>query len=270
MRHNKKRNTAFIYEILVKELTRVIIDKADSRKLTIVNILKEHFGTKGELAKELSLYRVLLETQDVEPNIAERLIQETKHAHNRLNTEAIFDAQSKIIAAINKQLGKQVWSNFVPNFKSMASVNSVFNHKVPLKNKVLCEQSVVDKMVSTQEQNKNNNLKNLDSITYRTFVDKFNNKYEPLLKEQKELLNCFITSFVDDGFELKTYLNEELYRLKTELESKRTTIKEDLISEKLSGVLGYLEEFRKREFTDEDLNKLLKTQEAAWELSAND
>ena len=33
---------------------------------------------------------------------------------------------------------------------------------------------------------------------------------------------------------------------------------------------GYLEGFRKREFTDTDLNKVLKTQELAQELIAND
>jgi len=35
-------------------------------------------------------------------------------------------------------------------------------------------------------------------------------------------------------------------------------------------VSEYLEEFRKREFTDNDLNKVLKTQELVQELTQND
>jgi hypothetical protein len=38
----------------------------------------------------------------------------------------------------------------------------------------------------------------------------------------------------------------------------------------LEGVSNYLEEFRKREFTDTDLNKVLETQELVKELAAND
>ena len=45
---------------------------------------------------------------------------------------------------------------------------------------------------------------------------------------------------------------------------------ESLIGVKLAEVREYLEGFRKREFTDTDLNKVLKTQELIRELSAND
>jgi len=34
--------------------------------------------------------------------------------------------------------------------------------------------------------------------------------------------------------------------------------------------VNYLEGFRKREFTEKDLNKILKTQELVCELTAND
>jgi len=45
---------------------------------------------------------------------------------------------------------------------------------------------------------------------------------------------------------------------------------EPLISQKVQGVVEYLEGFRKREFTDEDVSKVLKTQELVQELSAHD
>ena len=43
MKHNKKRNTAFVYEILVREITQAIIDKSADRKAKIVSLVKEHF-----------------------------------------------------------------------------------------------------------------------------------------------------------------------------------------------------------------------------------
>jgi hypothetical protein len=47
------------------------------------------------------------------------------------------------------------------------------------------------------------------------FVKRFNETYQhSLLKEQKELLGNFITSFSDNGVGLKVFLNDEIGRLK--------------------------------------------------------
>jgi len=175
-----------------------------------------------------------------------------------------------MIAAINKQLGQDVWSNFVPNFKSLASVNAIFNTKTPVKSKVLFEQAIVDSMSAEQTLTESNKMESLDNLTYNSFIKKFNDKYTNLLKEQKDLLNQYITSFADDGFELRIYLNEELERLKSLISDASQNTVEPLISQKLNEVSEYLEEFRKREFADNDLNKILKTQELVEELTQND
>ena len=212
MKHNKKRNTAFIYETLSRELTKAIVDKNSKRKSVVVSLVKEHFSTGSPLTKELNLYKILLESEDVKPNIAERLLQETKLAHTQIDNNAVFSAQSRIIAAINKNLGQATWSNFVPNFKSLASVSAIFNTKMSIKKKVLFEQAIIEKMTSPKDPA--DELRTIDNLTYHSFIKKFNNKYTDLLKEQKDLLNRYITSFADEGFELRVYLNEELTRLK--------------------------------------------------------
>jgi len=48
MKHNKKRNTAFLYETLVQELTKAIVSKDEEKHQSILLILKEHFS-KGKL-----------------------------------------------------------------------------------------------------------------------------------------------------------------------------------------------------------------------------
>ncbi len=270
MKHNKKRNTAFIYETLSRELTKAIVDKDSGRKATVLTIIKEGFGGNTILAEELTLYKHLLETRNIHENLAERIMQETKFAYSKLDSTEVFDAQSRMIAAINKQLGQDVWSNFVPNFKSLASVNAIFNTKTPVKSKVLFEQAIVDSMSAEQPLTESNKMESLDNLTYNSFIKKFNEKYTTLLKEQKDLLNQYITSFADDGFELRIYLNEELERLKSLISAASQNTIEPLISQKLNEVSEYLEEFRKREFTDNDLNKVLKTQELVQELTQND
>ena len=55
MKHNKKRNTAFIYETLTRELTKAIVDKDSDRKETVLAIIKEGFGGDSTLARTFSL-----------------------------------------------------------------------------------------------------------------------------------------------------------------------------------------------------------------------
>ena len=269
MKHNKKRNTAFIYEALVKELTKATIEKNQSRSTAIVDILKEHFSKGTVLYSEMQLYSALLETKNVKRNVAERMLQEIKSSRSGLNEENIFDAQSRVIAAINKSLGQHVWSNFVPNFKTLASISSIFNKKSPVKQKVLFEEAIVERM-SRKVITELDNLKSIDNLAYRSFITKFNNKYGDLLHEQKDLLNRYITSFADNGFELRLYLNEELSRLMDLLKEAAAKELEPLISQKVENVVEYLEGFRKREFTETDINKVLKTQELVQEITAHD
>jgi|TARA_Y100000310_G_C20647876_1_gene797667 hypothetical protein len=270
MKHNKKRNTAFIYETLTRELTKAIVEKNAARKNKTISILKEFFVKGAPLAEELQLYGVLLSTANIQQRLAERLLHETKRAHELLEEETIFDAQSRIITAINKGLGKGMWGRFVPNFKSLASVNAIFNPKTSVKKRVLFEQAIVDKMSEKLDFRPSASMASLDTLTYNSFIKKYNEKYGSLLQEQKELLNRFITSFADDGFELRLYLNEELSRLKGSLSEAIDADLEPLISQKTSQVIDYLEEFRKRDFTEADLNKMLKTQELARELRPHD
>jgi hypothetical protein len=45
MKHNKKRNTAFLYQALVKEMTKAALQSDNDSKNKISSILKEHFNT---------------------------------------------------------------------------------------------------------------------------------------------------------------------------------------------------------------------------------
>ncbi len=56
LKHNKKRNTAFLFESLTKELTKAIVNKDEKTKNIILSIMKEHFKKGSTLAKELDVY----------------------------------------------------------------------------------------------------------------------------------------------------------------------------------------------------------------------
>ena len=52
-KHNKKRNTAFIYEALVREIVKQSVAKNNEKRNIAIQIMKEVFAPKTELRREL-------------------------------------------------------------------------------------------------------------------------------------------------------------------------------------------------------------------------
>ena len=113
----------------------------------------------------------------------------------------------------------------------------------------------------------------IDGVVYRTFATKFNEKYDnELLKEQKELLTYYVSSFADNALELKTFLNEEIPRLKELLEKAKNTDNIKTDDEMFSKTLRVIE--RLNSFAEEDVNEgvlltIMKTQELVKEIYPN-
>tara|TARA_R100000808_G_C2151737_1_gene160885 strand:+ start:3011 stop:3829 length:819 start_codon:yes stop_codon:yes gene_type:complete len=268
LKHNKKRNTAFLYETLIKELTKSIINKNSDKKHTILEILKTHFSKDTLLYKELELYRSLYDSSGINPYLAERIIFETKREYEKIDKKSLFLEQSNLINRINKELPKSVYLNFVRNYKDLASIQQIFNAAMPVKTRVLLETNLINTISSRREEEKE--MMPIDNITYSTFISKFNEKYGHILfEEQKELLSRYIASFSDNGLSLKMFLNEEIGRLKEEVKDSLTdkeVKKEETIVEKLKEVLGILQSYAKKELVVEEFQKILKIQNLIREI----
>jgi hypothetical protein len=269
LKHNKKRNTAFVYEALIRELTKSIIRQNKNKQNKIVAIIKEHFGKDSILSEELGLYQTIYETREIEKRLAEKLVVEAKSTYSQLDKKKLFRKQSHLINSINKTLSNKLFTTFVPNYKSIATVYSLFNDKSSVKERVLLEERMIEQMSASLGES--HDIKEpIDNIVYRSFVDKFNEKYsDDLLLEQKTLLLRYISSFSDNGLEMKIFLNEEITRLKTRLKEHKAQefIREDEdLSSKADGVLKILEEFAIRPMTEDDLEIILKTQKLVSEI----
>ena len=103
MKHNKKRNTAFLYECLVKELTKAVVRKDNDLKLKITDVIKENFKKGTILKKDLEIYNSLLEgTGQSEYANALRVIYEIKRDYDNIDRKAVFNAQTKLIKQMNE------------------------------------------------------------------------------------------------------------------------------------------------------------------------
>ncbi len=260
-RHNKKRNTAFLFEILVRELTKSFVSKDSGRSSRIKKMFKESFGDRSILKKELDCYKALREKSGLDKYTAEKLVFETKRVYNSLDQDEVFLEQSKLIKRINTNLGSEVYKNFVPNYKTYATISQIFGDKTPVKNRVLLESEIIDNLVT--EGKKQEDMKTVDSLVVRTFTDNFNKKYAGLLESQRELLENYIVSFLDNGVDFKIFLVEQLNVIKSKIKDslKLEEVKNDKdMIESTKKTLSIVENFDVSSFGKKDLIKVLKLQ----------
>ena len=270
IKHNKKRNTIFLYETLVRELTKATVEKDQERRETILDIVKGHFGACTLMGKEVRIYKNILETKNTKQSIAEKILAESKIEYSVINKKKLFAEQSQMISRINKELSKDVFTTFVPNYKNLATLQQVFNNlDLSAKERVLLEEEVLQLMTEATGKTKVEELKHIDSLVFKSFVERFNNEYSTLLEEQKVLLSRFISSGIGGDLEFQMYLNDELGRLKEEVSTAKTkkefTEDNDML-DKANQVLDILEGFSQKPLEDGDLKKILKIQELAKEI----
>ena len=267
-RHNKKRNTSFVYEVLVREATVAMLKKETKRCNTAARLIKKHFREGSLLRRDLECHRSLYENQNLDEKVSEKILREAKIASRLIDPEGLFKEQSALIHDVNKELEPSVFGNYVPNYKSLASIAQIFSDKTSPKNQVILEGEIIKNMTNSLE--KTITIDDIDSVVIKSFTKKFNNKYETeLLDEQKELLTYYISSFADNALELKTFLNEEIARLRSQLQAAKS-IREiqsdpDMI-EKTEQVIAHLNEFSKRSVDDELLLTVMKTQSLVKEI----
>ena len=268
-KHNKKRNTAFLYESLVKEVTKSVVDGNNQQKQKTIKILKRHFSKDSILKRELELYRSLYESTDLDRAFCEKVIKEAKLQRRLIGGENIFQNQTELINDINKELSPRVYNNFIPNYKTLASISQIFSDKLSPKSAVILENEIVDYM-SQGHSRQDKELKTIDNIVLNSFIVKFNEKYsDTLISEQKQLLNHYITSFADNGIQLKMFLNEEIGRLKDKLaESLKLddVSRDDEMVAKINKIMSEVDSYANKKIDESMVRQLLKIQNLVQEI----
>jgi len=213
----------------------------------------------------------LYENQSLDEKTSQKILNEVRMQKHMLDPTGLFKQQTELIHDINKELTPEVFNNFVPNYKALATIDQMFSTKTSPKNRVILEVEIVKGMTTTPQSAEQPAV---DNVTFRTFVGKFNDKYQNgLLQEQKDLLTRYITSFSDNSLELKMYLNTEISRLKTKLAE---AVNVDEISndndmlEKTNKIVKKLESFSKSDINENVLMTVLKTQSLVEEIYNGD
>ncbi len=269
-RHNKKRNTAFLFEMLVREMAVHAMNKDEDKRQRAFEFIKDKFNKETNLYRELELYKTLLETNGLENEEAQRLLSEVSFRHHRLiDPNGLFHEQSTLLKDMNEEFGESVFRHFVKNYKNLANISQMFSIHTSPQDRMLLEKKILADL--THQIPEENNLEHIDEIVYNQFTKKFNGHYgSELLQEQKDLLGRYVMSFVDNSMDLKVFLEEEIGRLKLAVKDslQLDEIKKDEeMLENANKVLSLLEGFSQQNIDEEMLKNVLKIQNLVHEVS---
>ncbi len=114
MKHNKKRNTAFLYECLIKEMTKAVVRGEKQKKQEIVETLKRYFSKGSPLHNDLQLYKQLMETKGLKESLGIRFMEEDKKDGQELARKEIFNLQTSSLKELNESF-EGAFGHFVHN-----------------------------------------------------------------------------------------------------------------------------------------------------------
>jgi hypothetical protein len=256
---------------LVKELTKDIIFE-NNNKSKIVRAVQSWFTPTAELGKQLNIYRSVYDNRSLDETTAQKIVAEAAAQYDKLDKKRVFNEQTRLIRFVNKNVSKDVFSNFIANYKNLANIDQFFASDLPPDKKVVLEQKIIDYMTSDNESTPEVEKKYLnDKLVFDKIVENFNNKYgETLNENQKLLVYNYVSSVEDNNLELKLYLNEELGRVKNALREHGSKEALDEASrEKISKVLNIVEGYKDKQVTEDLVSSILKIQQLVGELQEN-
>ena len=251
IKHNKLRNTGLLYEFLLRQITSDVL--SDNVASSTVNIIKKRFSETTELGKELQLYNLLMNKNFKSDRKANYFITEVLNIRQSINNSKLKREKYNLIKEIRDSFDvPKLFSSKISNYKIYASIYKLFEYNLSPDEKTESYFNIMEHVTTDRK-----NIKLSDSIssklpededlrilTYKTLLEKFNQKYTKLNLSQKSLLKEYINN-VSNTNSLKDYILKELEEIKRELKKYQKNVQDDVVKIKLKEATNSVEEFCK-------------------------
>lgn len=281
IKHSKFKNTGFIFELLVRQITSEIMS---SNKSVAETILKEHFNSKKELSRELKLYQYLINEKYNSETKAEKFIDTIIEARKRLDEKKLTKEKYNLIKEIKETYNiDEFIKSPISNYKTLASIYKVFevatlDEQFDPTDIVSSRFTIAENIISSSIQNKDAKIKNavleeyrkqdedLRAISYKILVESFNSKYKNLTTEQKTLLKEYINNINNTG-KLNDYVGNEVTKLVANLKEVGSKLTDKVTRIKLAETIANVKKIKSvKKIKEEHLSAMMMTYELLGEL----
>jgi len=282
---NKKwRNTALLFELLVRQITADTLSGADTA--AGVSIMKKYFNKNTEMGKELQLYKALIEKTNLSEIKALNYIDLVLEQRYKLDEKKLAEEKYELINEIKQNYNLQDFLSYkINNYVLCASIYKTFMTEVyknankdimNISDIATARFTLIEHLCSAskREQNKQNSTlqeflnqpEDVRLIAYGKLIDKFNNKYTELNTNQKALLREYINSMSNKSL-LVEYVKKVVPELKNDLLSKLVNVENRATQIKINEIASQIEKIgQKTKIKDNDITALILAFEIAKEM----
>ena len=281
IKHSKFKNTGFIFELLVRQITAEVMS---SSKSVAEKILKEHFNSKKELSKELKLYQYLINEKYNSESKAEQFINTILEARKKIDEKKLTKEKYNLIKEIKETYNLDEFiKSPISNYKTLASIYKIFetvsvDEQFDPTDIVSSRFTIAENIINSSIQNKEVKLKDavmeeyrkqdddLRAVSYKLLVESFNNKYKNLTSEQKGLLREYINNINNTG-KLNEYVGNEVTNLVNSLKEVGSKISDKVTKIKLAETIANIRKIKSvKKIKEQHLSAMMMTYELLSEL----
>lgn len=281
IKHSKFKNTGFIFELLVRQITSEIMS---NNKSVAEKILKEHFNSKKELSKELKLYQYLVNEKYNSESKAEQFINTILEARKRLDETKLTREKYNLIKEIKETYNLDEFTkSSISNYKTLASIYKIFEtvtseEQFDPTDIVSSRFTIAENIINSSIENKDVKIKDavleeyrkqdedLRAVSYKLLVESFNNKYKNLNNEQKSLLREYINNINNTG-KLNEYVGNEVTNLVAALKEVGSKISDKVTKIKLAETISNIKKIKSvKKIREQHLSAMMMTYELLNEL----
>jgi len=281
IKHSKFKNTGFIFELLVRQITSEIMS---ANKSVAEKILKEHFNSKKELSKELKLYQYLINEKYNSESKAEQFINTILEARKKIDEKKLTKEKYNLIKEIKETYNLDEFiKSPISNYKTLASIYKIFetvtsDEQFDPTDIVSSRFTIAENIINSSIQNKDAKVKDavleeyrkqdddLRAVSYKLLVESFNSKYKNLTEDQKGLLREYINNINNTG-KLNQYVNEEVTKLVNSLKEVGSKISDKVTKIKLAETISNIKKIKSvKKIKEQHLSAMMMTYELLKEL----
>tara|TARA_B110000285_G_scaffold227986_2_gene290216 strand:+ start:443 stop:1279 length:837 start_codon:yes stop_codon:yes gene_type:complete len=266
-KHSKYKNTGLLFELLVRQITTDTMNNTNS---PAINTLKKYF-VNTELGKEYKLYEQLGAFKNLSEVKSEMVISSLLEASAKLDRVEIKTQRYNLIKEIKKNYDvERFFKAKVTNYKIYAALNNLIenqnNRSITPADTINNKITLLEHLIKVPTAVKGDTLmeeymkypKDVKILTHRLMLEKFNEKYDHFLPEQKIILKEIVTS-IDNTSKLRDFYNIKITEVQSIIANKIKSVEDEVIKIKLQEVTKYVTTIEKsRRVTNENIVNLLQ------------
>ena len=253
MKHNKKRNVGIVYELLLKHISKSLLENNKREAKKAAKIIEKRFGDKNsEIYKEFRLFNALANSKVKNTHTVASILQEAKSAARKnFNFEKLEKEKSLLLKEINYTLTNDFYYTKLKNYRDLGAIHLAINewrkNTPDLRRLVMLESKIAELMLEEKSGDilsEQLDASHTDRLVLKILTEKFNKHYnDELTADQKIIIEQYVFLSDKENNKLETFFETKrlealraLVIFENKSENKYLLAKLDEVKQKISNL----------------------------------